>query len=308
MPSGEPIAMRSGIPSATGQWRHMGTMTTQGLVVADPGTMLCAMIERAPHPRPIGAVNWVGLWTLYLKEVRRFVKVLMQTVAAPVVTTLLFFAVFALALGGLVRTAGTVPYLEFLAPGLVMMAMAQNAFANTSSSVIIAKVQGNIVDVLMPPLSALELTIGYIAGGITRGILVGVVTILAMALFVDVGVHNPAFIVYHAVMACALLSTLGVIGGIWAEKFDHIAAVTNFIVTPLTFLSGTFYTVDRLPETFWWLAHFNPFFYMIDGFRYGFIGQSDGTLVIGLVVMAAVNVLLCILTYRMIASGYKLKA
>ena len=266
------------------------------------------MMHTAPNPRIIGAVNWLGLWTLYRKEVRRFLKVIFQTVGAPVVTTLLFFAVFALALGGIVRTTAAVPYLEFLAPGLVMMAMAQNAFANTSSSVIIAKVQGNIVDVLMPPLSALELTVGYVAGGVTRGVLVGAVTLVAMVPFAGLTVHDPVFILYHAIMASALLSMLGVIGGIWAEKFDHIAAVTNFVVTPLTFLSGTFYTVDRLPETFWWLAHFNPFFYMIDGFRYGFIGHSDGTLLIGLAVMAAVNLALGFLTYRMFQSGYKLKA
>ncbi|MCB9960333.1 MAG: ABC transporter permease [Rhodospirillaceae bacterium] len=266
------------------------------------------MIHQAPTPRTIGAVNWLGLWTLYRKEVRRFLKVIFQTVGAPVVTTLLFFAVFALALGGIVRTTGTVPYLQFLAPGLVMMAMAQNAFANTSSSVIIAKVQGNIVDVLMPPLSALELAVGYVAGGITRGLLVGLVTLLAMAPFAGLTVYDPVFVLYHAVMACALLSMLGVMGGIWAEKFDHIAAVTNFVVTPLTFLSGTFYTVDRLPETFWWLAHFNPFFYMIDGFRYGFIGHSDGTLAVGIVVLAGVNLALGAATYRMFASGYKLKA
>ena len=259
-------------------------------------------------PRTIGPVNWIGLWTLYRKEVQRFLKVFTQTIAAPVVTTLLFFAVFSLALGGVVRTIGDVAYLEFLAPGLVMMAMAQNAFANTSSSVIIAKIQGNIVDVLMPPLSALELALGYVAGGVTRGVLVGFVTYLGVLPFIDVGIHDPFFIVYHGIMASMLLSLLGIMGGVWSEKFDHIAAVTNFIVTPLTFLSGTFYSVERLPDSLWWVAHANPFFYMIDGFRYGFIGQSDGTLAIGLVVMAAVNLVLWVVLYRMLSTGYKLKA
>ncbi len=260
------------------------------------------------HARRIGPVNWIGLWTLYRREVRRFLKVFTQTVAAPVVTTLLFYAVFALALGGIVRMAGSVPFLEFLAPGLVMMAMAQNAFANTSSSVIIAKIQGSIVDVLMPPLAPWELALAYVGGGITRGILVGVVTFVAIRPFVDIGLHDLTFILFHGLAASMLLALLGIIGGVWAEKFDHIAAVTNFVVTPLTFLSGTFYTVDRLPPEWWWVAHFNPFFYMIDGFRYGFIGQSDGTLGIGIAVMIAVNAALWALVLRMLATGYKLKA
>ena len=261
-----------------------------------------------PMPREIGLVNWVGLWTLYRKEVQRFLKVYTQTIAAPVVTTLLFYAIFALALGGIVRMAGDVPFLKFLGPGLVMMSMAQNAFANTSSSVVISKVQGNIVDVLMPPLSAPELVLGYVLGGVTRGLLVGLVTTCAIWVFVPLGIHAPAFIAYHAVMASMMLSLLGLVGGIWSEKFDHIAAFTNFVVTPLTFLSGTFYTVDRLPGAFWWVAHANPFFYMIDGFRYGFIGQSDGTLAIGVAMLAVTNLLLWALALRLISRGYKLKA
>jgi ABC-2 type transport system permease protein len=261
-----------------------------------------------PLPRDIGAVNWIGLWTLYQREVYRFLKVYTQTIAAPVVTTLLFYAVFALALGGVVRMAGSVPFLVFLGPGLIVMAMAQNAFANTSSSMVISKVQGNIVDVLMPPLSPLEMAVAYVGGGVTRGMFVGVVTGVAIWIFVPLGIHSPAYILFHGLMASMMLAQLGMIGGIWSEKFDHIAAFTNFVVTPLTFLSGTFYSVDRLPPTFWWLAHFNPFFYMIDGFRYGFIGQSDGTLAIGIVVMLGINAALAALLLRMLSSGYKLKA
>jgi ABC-2 type transport system permease protein len=261
-----------------------------------------------PLPRDIGAVNWIGLWTLYQREVYRFLKVYTQTIAAPVVTTLLFYAVFALALGGVVRMAGSVPFLVFLGPGLIVMAMAQNAFANTSSSMVISKVQGNIVDVLMPPLSPLEMAVAYVGGGVTRGMLVGVVTGAAIWAFVPLGIHSPAYILFHGLMASMMLAQLGMIGGIWSEKFDHIAACTNFVVTPLTFLSGTFYSVDRLPPAFWWLAHFNPFFYMIDGFRYGFIGQSDGTLAIGIAVMLGINAALAALLLRMLSSGYKLKA
>ncbi|NBC32700.1 MAG: ABC transporter permease [Alphaproteobacteria bacterium] len=261
-----------------------------------------------PRPRAIGPVNWVGLWTLYTKEVTRFIKVFTQTVAAPVVTTLLFYAIFALALGGIVRQVGDVPFLEFLGPGLVMMAMVQNAFANASSSVLISKMQGNIVDVLMPPLSSVELALAYVGGGVTRGLLVGVVTYAAMQPFVPLGIHDPFFIAFHALAAAMMLSLLGMMGGIWANKFDHIAAVTNFVITPLAFLSGTFYSIERLPEGWQIAAHFNPFFYMIDGFRYGFIGQTDGTLLTGLAVLTGVNIALWAGALHMLRTGYKLKA
>ncbi len=256
----------------------------------------------------MGAVNWIGLWTLYLREVRRFVKVYTQTLVAPVITTLLFLAVFALALGGTVRTVGGVPFMEFLAPGLIVMAIVQNAFANTSSSIVISKIQGNIIDSLMPPFTAHELTFGFAMGGATRGVFVGVVVALAMGFFVDLSVHHWGYVLYHAFMAALMLSLLGTIGGIWSEKFDHIAAVTNFVITPLSFLSGTFYSIQRLPEAAQIAAHLNPFFYMIDGVRYGFIGHADGSLMAGLVVMAAANAALWALCTWMFASGYKLKA
>lgn len=261
-----------------------------------------------PSPRRMGRVNWRGGWELYMKEVRRFMKVYLQTVAAPIVTTLLFLAIFALALGRTVPQSYGVSFIEFLAPGLIIMAMVQNAFANTSSSMVISKVQGNIVDVLMPPLSAAELTAAYALGGTTRGVVVGLATTAVMSLFVTIHLHDVFYIVYHGVMASLMLSLLGLIGGIWADKFDHIAAVTNFIVTPLSFLSGTFYTVDRLPENLQFLAHVNPFFYMIDGFRYGFIGHQDALPVTGLAVVAATNAVLLTVTYVMFKTGYKLKA
>jgi ABC-2 type transport system permease protein len=267
------------------------------------------METRPPVPAHVlGAVNWIGVWTLYVREVRRFMKVWVQTVAAPLVTTLLFLAVFALALGRAVETVGGVPFLEFLAPGLAMMALAQNAFANTSSSLIIAKVQGNIVDILMPPLTAGELTFGFAMGGVTRGVAVGAATGLAIALFVPMRVHDLGFVVFHAAAASLMLSLLGILGGIWAEKFDHMAAVTNFVITPLSFLSGTFYSIERLPEAFRALALINPFFYMIDGFRYGFIGHADASLAAGAAVMVGVDLALWIACHLMFASGYKLKA
>jgi ABC-2 type transport system permease protein len=259
-------------------------------------------------PKTFGAVNWRGLWTLYLKEVRRFIKVMTQTVLAPMVTTLLFYAVFALALGRVVDRAGGVPYLEFLAPGLIIMAMAQNAFANTSSSIIIAKVQGNIVDVLMPPLEAIELIVAFALGGVTRGVVVGLAVACGMAVFVPVHVAHIGYIAFHGVMGSLMLALLGIVGAIWSEKFDHIAAVTNFIVTPLAFLSGTFYSIERLPGAWSVAAHLNPFFYMIDGFRYGFIGHADGSLGAGIAVMIAINTALWLVCHRMFATGYKLKA
>ncbi len=260
----------------------------------------------APRVRQFGAVNWLGFWTLYLREVRRFLKVYMQTIAAPVVTTLLFLAVFLLALGG--QRTGGANYVEFLTPGLIMMAITQNAFANTSSSLMIAKVQGNIVDVLMPPLSPAELTWGFALGGVTRGVMVGAVVALSMLPFVAFHVAHPALVVFHAFAASLLLSMLGVLGGIWADKFDHIAAVTNFIVTPLSFLSGTFYSIERLPPTWHMVALFNPFFYMIDGFRYGFTDHAEGSIMIGVVVMTLMNAVLVAFSYILIARGYKLKA
>ncbi|WP_299623618.1 ABC transporter permease [Pelagibius sp.] len=257
--------------------------------------------------RRMGRVNGRGLWTLYMKEVRRFLNVFTQTILAPMVTTLLFLAIFTLALGGGGRQVGGVDFAVFLAPGLIMMSMVQNSFANTSSSLVIAKVQGNIVDILMPPLSASELTLGIAGGGVTRGLLVGLAVGLGMWLFVPMQIHAPLFVLYHAVMASLMLALLGMIGGIWSEKFDHIAAVTNFVITPFSFLSGTFYSIERLPPVWQTVAHFNPFFYMIDGFRYGFIGHADGSLVAGLIVMALFNLFLWTVTHRMFATGYRLK-
>lgn len=261
----------------------------------------------SPTVRHFGAVNWLGFWTLYVREVRRFLKVSMQTLAAPVVTTLLFLAVFLLAFGGAERRIGGLPYLEFLGPGLVMMAIMQNAFANTTSSLMLAKVQGNIIDVLMPPLSPMELTLGFALGGVTRGILVGIAVVGAMALVEPVHIAAPGLVLFHAVAASLLMSVLGIIGGIWADKFDHIAAITNFIVTPLSFLSGTFYSIAALPPLWHRIALWNPFFYMIDGLRYGFIGRAEGSLVVGVVLMVAINAALIALCHTMIARGYKLK-
>jgi ABC-2 type transport system permease protein len=224
-----------------------------------------------------------------------------------VVTTLLFLAIFLLVPGGQQRVIGDTPFLEFLAPGLVMMAMVQNAFSNTTSSLMIAKVQGNIVDLLMPPLRPLELCLGLAAGGLTRGIAVGLTSTLAVWLLVPIHIHDWVFIAFHAIAASLLLSLVGVLAGLWADKFDQMAAVTNFVIQPLSFLSGAFYSTERLPEFWRAIAHLYPFFYMIDGFRYGFIGHADGSLGAGLVVLAAADILLWLATWRLIHKGYKLR-
>ncbi len=259
-------------------------------------------------PRDIGSINWVGLATLTRKETQRFFVVYLQTIIAPVISTILFYAVFSIALGGAGKTAAGIPYMDFLTPGLIMMSMAQNAFANTSSSMVISKVQGNIVDVLMPPLTATEFAIGYTLGGLVRGVAVGIASILVLAPFSGVPLHDPLYIIYHGVMGSMMMALLGLIGGIWSMKFDHLATVTNFIIMPATFLSGTFYTAAQLPEMWRFLCHLNPFFYMIDGFRYGFTGVTDGSLQVGLVVMAAVNIVLWVITLVMLKKGYKLKS
>lgn len=258
-------------------------------------------------PRKIGRINYVGLYTLIKREVGRFMNVYMQTLVAPVVTTLLYYTIFALAFGGVARSVGDVPFLEFLAPGLIMMTMVQNAFANTSSSIVIAKVQGNIVDVLMPPLSELELMVGFITGGILRGLLVGVVTGLVMSIFVPVNIHSWWMIIVFAILGNLMLSALGTAAGIWSDKFDHMSAVTNFIITPLTFLSGTFYSIESLPHMWRVLADYNPFFYMIDGFRTGFIGHGDGSVMLGVIILSVMNAALLLLIYVMLRTGYKMK-
>ena len=258
--------------------------------------------------KPIRGMNLIGLTTLIKREVGRFLNVYTQTIVAPVITTLLFYTVFALAFGGIQRNVGDVPFMEFLAPGLIIMTMVQNAFANTSSSLVISKVQGNIVDVLMPPLSASEIFIGFVTGSIIRGLTVGVVTVCVVQFFVPLSIHAPVLILAYAVLGTFMMGALGLAAGIWSEKFDHIAAVTNFIVTPLTFLSGTFYSIHQLPGMWKDVALFNPFFYMIDGFRYGFIGQADGDIMIGLAVLIVINLLLTVLCLWMLRIGYKIKA
>ena len=261
-----------------------------------------------PQPRRYDGINWVGLRTLYLREVRRFWKVGAQTVAAPVVTTLLYMMVFVVALKGARPPLHGTPFAEFVAPGLIMMAILQNAFANASSSLIQAKIMGTATDFLTPPLSPLELTIGFTLGAATRGVAVGLVTALCVLPFAKLGVANIALIVWFGLISSLLMGMAGVLAGLWSEKFDHLSAVQNFVVMPMTFLSGTFYLIDSLPQPFASISRFNPFFYLIDGFRAGFIGHAEGSLMVGVVMSAVLTVLMGAACWLVFRSGWRLKS
>lgn len=266
-------------------------------------------VRTEPGVPVIRNVNLGGLKTLYLKEVRRFFKVQMQTVWAPAITTLLFLVIFTVALGGAGREVMGIPFAEFIAPGLIVMGMIQNAFANSSFALLVGKIQGNIVDYLMPPLSSGELIAGMIGAAVTRAVLVGFAVWLAMLFWP--GVRNiPEHlwaVIWFGLNGAVMLAFLGLLTSIWAEKFDHAASVTNFVVQPLSLLSGTFYSVDQLSPTFRAISHANPFFYVISGFRYGFLGVADSPIAFGALLLLAINIALCAISYALLKSGWKLK-
>jgi ABC-2 type transport system permease protein len=258
-------------------------------------------------------VNWGGLKTLYIKEVRRFFKVQLQTVWAPAVTTLLFLVIFTVALGGGGRTVSVhgqeIHFADFIAPGLIMMGMLQNAFANASFSLLVGKIQGTIVDYLMPPLSIGELLAALTAGAVTRAVCVGGTVWVAMALWgVDVMPHHVWAILWFGLLGSVFLALMGVLTSIWAEKFDHAAAVTNFVVAPLALLSGTFYSVEKLAPAFQTVSHFNPFFYIISGFRYGFIGVADSPVLLGAAAILVIDIVMGLFCYWLLRSGWKIKS
>jgi ABC-2 type transport system permease protein len=253
-------------------------------------------------------VNWIGIATLYKRESWRFLKVWNQTLVAPMITTLIFLAILILAMGGSRREVHGMDFAHFIAPGLIMMAMVQNAFANTSSSFMIAKLQGVIIDWLLPPFSAGELVTGMAAGGVTRGLMVGVTVTIAMSVFTHVSVHDWAWVLYFAVASTMMMSLLGIITGIVANTPDQAATITNFVVTPLSFLSGTFYSVHDLPPVWQTISHFNPFFYMIDGFRFALTGVSDANPVNGAIILAVSIVVLWTAAQTMFARGWRLKS
>jgi ABC-2 type transport system permease protein len=266
-------------------------------IIADPGVPV------------IRNVNWGGVRTLYIKEVRRFFKVQLQTIWAPAITTLLFLVIFSVAMGGAARNVLGVPFPDFVAPGLIAMAMLNNAFANSSFALLVGKIQGTIVDYLMPPLSTGELLAALVGGAVTRAFLVGIVLWGAMLLYPGVHVtpRHPGAVLWFGLFGSIFLALAGVLTSIWAEKFDHAAAVTNFVIGPLTLLSGTFYSVDALTPTFRAISHLNPFFYIISGFRYGFLERADSPVLLGGAVILVIDIVLAMLCYALLRSGWKLK-
>ncbi len=258
--------------------------------------------------RHFGRVNWLGLYTLAEREVVRFIAVWSQTVLAPLITAGLFLLVFDLAIGSQRGAVMGVPFSHFLAPGILMMTVIQNAFANTASSLVISKVQGNIVDTLMPPLSPLELVIGYTAGGIIRGLVVALAVAIVCFPVLGVGIAHPIWALVFVLLGAALLALVGLLAGIVSDRFDQMNAITNFIVTPLSFLSGTFYSIDILPPALQIVTRYNPIFYLIDGMRYGVIGVSDTSPLVGLAFTGGLVLLLTAIGWRWIATGYRLKS
>lgn len=273
---------------------------------------------RPPFAEPgvpqIRNINWAGTWALYAKEVRRFMKVQLQTVWAPAITTLMFLIIFIVALGGSGRTVTlrgeAVPFADFIAPGLIIMGMINACFANASFALMVGKVQGTLVDYLMPPIAVGELLFALVASSVTRAVLVGFALWGAMALWP--GVHvTPAHlwaVIWFGLLGTSFIAFLGVLTSIWAEKFDHGAAITNFVIGPLALLSGTFYSIDRLPPLFQAISHANPFFYIISGFRYGFVAAADVNVVVGSSVLLGLNLVLGGLCYALLKRGWKIKA
>ena len=258
--------------------------------------------------RRFGLINWVGFWTLYKKEVLRFLIVWIQTLLSPIITSLLFLLVLSVAIGiGRSDMLGF-PFIVFLAPGLIAMQIIQQAFSHSSSSFMIGKIQGNIVDILYAPLSASEVTIAVALAATTRSFMIGLVSLIVFYFLVDIEIKSFSAVIFYTFISSFILGSVGVIAGLWAEKFDHMATVTNFIIIPLSFLSGTFYTIDNLPDFLQTISKCNPFFYMIDGFRYGFLEKSDGSIIVGSVYLIILAIVLWYVSYLLYKKGYKVRS
>ncbi len=258
--------------------------------------------------RRFGSVNWIGVWTLYQKEVLRFLNVWIQTIFSPLISALLFLLVLSLAIGSGRGDVLGVPFINFLAPGLIAMQVIQQSFSHSSSSFMIGKIQGNIVDILYAPLSAGEVTFAVTLAAVTRSIMIAVISIITFHLIVEIEIKHYLSLIVFTFLSSFILGALGIVAGLWAEKFDHMATVTNFIIVPLSFLSGTFYTIDRLPGFLHTISQSNPFFYMIDGFRYSFIGVADGSITIGLIYLSVLSFIMWMIAYLLYKKGYKIKS
>ncbi len=260
------------------------------------------------HEKKFGYINWLGFYTLYKKEILRFLKVMIQTIISPLVTALLFLMVLSLAIGNERGGALGFPFITFLAPGLIAMQIIQQAFSHTSSSIMIGKIQGNIVDVLYAPLSPSEVTLATILAAVTRSFIIAVVSIVVFKFIIDLQFYNFYFIFIYTFLGSFILGAIGFIVGLWAEKFDNMASATNFIIVPLSFLSGTFYSIQKLPNILQKVSEWNPFFYIIDGFRYGFLGVSDGSIKFGLLYLIILSFLTWFVSYILFKKGYKIKS
>ena len=258
--------------------------------------------------RRFGLINWIGAWTLYQKETLRFLNVWIQTIFSPLVSALLFLLVLSLAIGTDRSSVLGVPFINFLAPGLIAMQVIQQSFSHSSSSFMIGKIQGNIVDILYAPLSAGEVTLAITLASLTRSVMIAFISICIFQIFIDLEIKNYFTLIAFTLLSSFILGALGIVTGLWAEKFDHMATVTNFIIIPLSFLSGTFYTIDKLPGYLHTISKANPFFYMIDGFRYSFIGKSDGSITIGLVYLLGLSFIMWMAAYLLYKKGYKIKS
>ena len=258
--------------------------------------------------RRFGYVNWIGAWTLYKKEVLRFLNVWIQTIFSPLVSALLFLLVLSLAIGTGKGNVLGVPFINFLAPGLVMMQIIQQSFSHSSSSFMIGKIQGNIVDILYAPLSAGEVTLAITLAAVTRSVMIAFISICIFHLIIDIEIKNYLILILYTFLSSFILGALGIVAGLWAEKFDQMATVTNFIIVPLSFLSGTFYTIDKLPGYLHTISNINPFFSMIDGFRYSFIEKSDGSLIIGVIYLIILSFIMFMIAYILYKKGYKIKS
>ena len=258
--------------------------------------------------RRFGAINWIGFWALYLKEVLRFLIVWIQTLLSPIISSLLFLMVLSLAVGNNRPDVLGFPFVSFLAPGLIAMQVIQQSFSHSSSSFMIGKIQGNIVDILYAPLSAAEVTLAISLAATTRSFMIGIVSLIVFYFIVDIEIRNIFSLIFFTFISSFILGSVGIIAGLWAEKFDHMATITNFFIIPLSFLSGTFYTIDNLPSWLQNLSKFNPFFYMIDGFRYSFLEKSDGSILIGTIYLTVLAILFWIISYLLYKKGYKIKS
>ena len=252
-------------------------------------------------------INWIGIYSLYIKETLRFLSVFGQTIVGPIITAVLFLVVISLAIGPERSNVLGVNFISFLAPGLIAMQCISQSFAHSSSSILMGKVMGNIVDLIGAPLSAAEVTLSIIFAAITRAIIICFLSILVFYFFIDIKIENIIILILYLFLSSFILSSLGFIAGLWAEKFDHMATITNFIIVPLSFLSGTFYSVERLPDILKTLSYYNPFFHMIDGFRYAFILKMDGSLKFGLIYLSMLSIIIWLTAYMLYKKGYKVK-